>query len=766
MTSNQETEAYLQTLGELQLQLLKPQLRDLAADLLRNAINERHHSPTKNKDTKSSACSIIERDGFVRIDKVLSSKKIREIKNYFLNKPCYNSHVASHAEEPANDFDYAEKNWKNASYTAKDVVEAPHLIDAITAPELTSIAEEYLGCPPTLTLLNTFWSFPNQHLDSHETQLFHRDNNDYKFLTFFMYLTDVNDTCGPHCYIQHTHRIDLIREILAQQRKNPDTHIAGLASKINPEQLFRGGYADGHPTQDASCRGYDDILNTIFSPFMNTISGNAGTALLADTHGFHKGTPPTQTPRLMFWGGFGLYPNLAYQMDNKGTFPLRNSRKDKRSYLTRHILGPADEVISSKDPKLTKYNIEPSVIINGSKQLTRQTTADLSSRYELGPSVNIYSAIMPDGTYYPNHIFEQDPRPIEFLKQFDAIRDKPWTEYTFIDLGCGEGTSTLALGRTGARVIGIEGRDHVANRGRYMRDRLGYENVEFRTGGVTDPELWEEADALYASGLIHHLADPFQVLELADRFISDAAYFCTHFSPRTQEELSSSEFHSQLFEPHTVQFRGLKIEVIKFTEPHSSAEDGLQNRRHARSGIGNPYSLWPSEDGFIAACGKIGFPSFQKLDYIQDKLRHRYFFVKHSSTRKGNGEFLWPNLNPPDAGEATQRARVQDLQQLKHASQPVVIMGDYPSSSALVKQLKKEGVSIKSCYLTDKASNSKSNGCLMVPAQQIKQDHPEHIVLACQDQGEIVALYNDLAHQFFCKYIYTSFTLNPLNATD
>jgi hypothetical protein len=106
MISNQETEIYLHTLGELQLQLLEPQLRDLAAALLRNAINERHHTPTKNKDTKSSACSIIERDGFVRIDKVLSSKQIDEIKSYFLNKPCYNSHVASHAEEPAKDYGY------------------------------------------------------------------------------------------------------------------------------------------------------------------------------------------------------------------------------------------------------------------------------------------------------------------------------------------------------------------------------------------------------------------------------------------------------------------------------------------------------------------------------------------------------------------------------------------------------------------------------------------------------------------------------------
>jgi hypothetical protein len=767
MTTNQETEIYLHTLGELQTELLDPQTRDTVAGLLRDAINERHVTPyTKNGRAKSTACSIIEQNGFVNLQGVLSSTEIHEIKNYFLNKPCYNGHVATHAKEPANNFNYAEKFWKNASYSVKDIVEAPYLLDLITAPELTSIVEEYLGCPPTLTLLNTFWSFPNQHQSPHETQQFHRDTNDYKFLTFFVYLTDVDDTSGPHCYIKHTHRLDLIRKILVQLNNSPNKQLAELANRIEAEHLFWQGQADGHPTRNAAVQGIDDILNPLFGPYMETIVGNAGTALLADTYGFHKGTPPIQNSRLMFWGSFGLYPNLAYQNDSKGTLPLSNSRKNKRSYLTRHILGPADEVNSSKDPKSIKYDIEPSVIVNGGKQLTRQTTADSSSRYELGPSVNIYSAVMPDGTYYPNHILEQDPRPIEFLKQFDAIRDKPWTEYTFIDLGCGEGTSTLALGRTGARVIGIEGRDHVANRGRYMRDRLGYENVEFRTGGVTDPELWEEADALYASGLIHHLTDPFQVLELADRFISDAAYFCTHFSPRTQEELSVSEFHSQLFEPHTVQFRGLKIEVIKFTEPHATAEDGLQDRRHARSGIDNSYSLWPSEDGFIASCGKIGFPSFQKLDYIQAKLRHRYFFAKHSGTRKGNGEFLWPNLNPPGVREATQRARVQDLQQLKHASQPVVIMGDYPSSSALVKQLKKEGVSIKSCYLTDEASNSKSNGCLMVPAQQIKQDHPEHIVLACQDQEEMVALYNDLAHQFFCKYIYTSFTLDLLNATD
>ena len=740
MTSNQETEIYLHTLGELQTELLEPSQRDLAAALLRDAINERHPNKSKTESTKSHACTLLEDDGFIRLDDILSSVEISEIKNYFLDKPCYNSHVSTHAEDPPKDYDYAKKHWKNASYCVEDIIEAPHLLDLITNPNLTSIVEEYFGCPPTLTLLNTFWSFPDQKQDPHETQLFHRDTNDFKFLTFFVYLTDVDEKSGPHCYIKYTHRLDLIQKILNEIKNDSNEQIGELASKIIPNELFWRGQENGYPTRDAAVKGIDGALNALFKPYMETICGKAGTAMLGDTYGFHKGIPPTESPRLMFWGSYGLYPNLAYQKDNNGCLPLLNSsRKDKTSYLTRHFLGSENQA-----------------------EISAQTNP---SKYDLGPSVNIYSVSLPDGTFYPNHITEEDPRPIEFIREFSSIKNKPWSDCTVIDLGCGEGTSTLAIGRTGARVIGIEGREHVVNRGRYMRDRLGYENVEFRCGDVTDPDLWENADALYVSGLIHHLSEPFKVLDLTESFISTATYYCTHFSPRTIEELESSEFHQQLFDPHTAGYRDINFEAIKFAEPQADQESGLDGRRHARSGIGNSFSLWPSEEGFIASHNCINFKSPKKLDYNPLKLRHRYFFAKSEAInielQPGiEDSYLWPSLPIPSPKQSTRRAIIQDINHIKSLDETAVMLGDSKAAGHIIDNLKSHGIKAVRFYSTDNPNASFGEMVTVIDANKISHDRPEYIVLACTNRNELIGYYNRLAHQFFCKYIYTSFSLD------
>lgn len=92
-------------------------------------------------------------------------------------------------------------------------------IDQIARNEkLVEIARQYLGAEPILWLTQLKWSFgvnaskEQQGLLSsgkapvqYDGDAFHYDTLDFKSLTIFIYLTDVDVSCGPHVLIENTH---------------------------------------------------------------------------------------------------------------------------------------------------------------------------------------------------------------------------------------------------------------------------------------------------------------------------------------------------------------------------------------------------------------------------------------------------------------------------------------------------------------------------------------------------------------------------------
>lgn len=101
-------------------------------------------------------------------------------------------------------------------------------IDQIARNEkLVEIARQYLGAEPILWLSQLKWSFGDQAskeerqglLSSnnepvqHDGDAFHYDTLDFKSLTIFIYLTDVDASCGPHVLIENTHNAKSFRDI-------------------------------------------------------------------------------------------------------------------------------------------------------------------------------------------------------------------------------------------------------------------------------------------------------------------------------------------------------------------------------------------------------------------------------------------------------------------------------------------------------------------------------------------------------------------------
>lgn len=169
--------------------------------------------------------------------------------------------------------DYANKTKYLKHWNPHRECEA---IDEIARNEkLVEIAKRYLGAEPVLWLTQLKWSFGpdskeqrNGFLSNssepvqYDGDAFHYDTLDYKSLTIFIYLTDVDPSCGPHVLIENTHRAKSFGDICRIILKDKVAH-----------EMFGEGR-------------------------IKMIVGPKGTMLFEETSSFHKASR-CQTKRLM-----------------------------------------------------------------------------------------------------------------------------------------------------------------------------------------------------------------------------------------------------------------------------------------------------------------------------------------------------------------------------------------------------------------------------------------------------------------------------------
>ena len=144
-------------------------------------------------------------------------------------------------------------------------------------PLLLDIAAHYLGGQAKLITTRVWWSFPTGSATDADKNLaslgkYHFDLDDWRMLKFFFYLVPVDADTGPHVYVRGSHN----RRILKHQM----TLLVG-----HPAEEVLGVYGDQSPI---------------------TLTGQAGLGFVEDPFGFHMGTVPARTPRLMMEVGFGV----------------------------------------------------------------------------------------------------------------------------------------------------------------------------------------------------------------------------------------------------------------------------------------------------------------------------------------------------------------------------------------------------------------------------------------------------------------------------
>jgi hypothetical protein len=165
-------------------------------------------------------------------------------------------------------FDQLDAKAAKLQFSHNQLIELPEVQSLIADPALLSIFQAYLGRLPVFDAVGMWWSIASDAPPSAEVaQMFHYDLDRPRWLKLFVYLTDVDAQTGPHVYATGSHA--------------PAGHRA---------ELLRRGYARIPDADVEQAFGKDQVVE---------LCGPAGSILLVDTIGMHKGKMPRRGNRLV-----------------------------------------------------------------------------------------------------------------------------------------------------------------------------------------------------------------------------------------------------------------------------------------------------------------------------------------------------------------------------------------------------------------------------------------------------------------------------------
>ncbi|MEO0650195.1 MAG: phytanoyl-CoA dioxygenase family protein [Planctomycetota bacterium] len=219
-----------------------------------------------DRTTRAQVLDRLERDGCAVLPERLEPEFVARVLRFASETPCRflrTTTTGAWSDERAP-FDPTNPASSRYQFEPEQVLACAPAVELATDPSLAALAEAYLGAAAILDQITLWWSAPGyDQLREAAAQAYHFDLDRPNFLKVFVYVTDVTPDTGPHCYVRGSHR-----------------------------NLIDAVARDGRHT--------DESIHAAYGPEAELqICGPAGTVLLADTLGFHKGLPPTAGPRLM-----------------------------------------------------------------------------------------------------------------------------------------------------------------------------------------------------------------------------------------------------------------------------------------------------------------------------------------------------------------------------------------------------------------------------------------------------------------------------------
>jgi hypothetical protein len=147
----------------------------------------------------------------------------------------------------------------------------PPLQELFVHPRLLAVVNEYLGFYSRLTYADLWYNIPADPNDPQvASERWHRDQEDRRVVKMYLYVEDVDETMGPLHYLRRTQE------------------------GAQYGQEFPPAYPNGSYPPDG------ELARAVPAEMAKRCTGPAGTIVLCDTFGFHKGGRSTTRPRVLF----------------------------------------------------------------------------------------------------------------------------------------------------------------------------------------------------------------------------------------------------------------------------------------------------------------------------------------------------------------------------------------------------------------------------------------------------------------------------------
>jgi len=211
----------------------------------------------------------LDQRGYTILDTQLDPSLVSELAAYFQQAPCTltSDRDLGLPEDARVTVDMENPLAEKYSVDTNAILANPTVRKMLLDRGLLQVAQSYLGSAPIVDIVTAWYSFPSESPSHQAAQLFHFDLDRVRWLKAFFLLTDQTVDTGAHLYVPGTHR----------------------DGGISPDLLAKG-YARLEDDEVAAHHPRDTWVS---------MEAPAGSILLEDTRGLHKGISLRKDHRLM-----------------------------------------------------------------------------------------------------------------------------------------------------------------------------------------------------------------------------------------------------------------------------------------------------------------------------------------------------------------------------------------------------------------------------------------------------------------------------------
>lgn len=238
--------------------------------------------------------SDLKEKGYYQQENFLTDSEFEKINNYISTLKGYfiSDHLLNE-KQPLQTINFNDIKGAKFNYQSNDLLNNHEIQKLLINNNILKISQEYLGSAPLIDNVSAWWSFPTDKPDSSAAQLWHFDFERPKWIKVFLYLTDCNESNGPHCFIEGSHKNAAIPLLIRLK----------MYARIE-----------------------DDYVNNFFSKdIIKVITAKKKSILFEDTRGLHKGMKVKEGKRLILQ--FQYSSSMFGAETNKLKFPNSISKE-------------------------------------------------------------------------------------------------------------------------------------------------------------------------------------------------------------------------------------------------------------------------------------------------------------------------------------------------------------------------------------------------------------------------------------------------------